>query len=89
MTIGSSLRPGLLEISTRIVILIRTHTKKYTRGDSIKKFFAGYVGWLTRTICTKIGDNWINGTGNIDRFVFPTPSLLENKMRKNVFSVQK
>ena len=72
-----------------MVILIRTHTKKYTKGDSIKKFFAGYVGWLTRTICTKIGDNWINGTGNIDRFVFPTPSLLENKMRKNVFSVQK
>ena len=89
MAIGSSLRPGQLEISTRMVILIRTHTKKYTKGDSIKKFFAGYVGWLTRTICTKIGDNWINGTGNIDRFVFPTPSLLENKMRKNVFSVQK
>ena len=81
--------PGRLGISTRMVILIRTHTKKYTKGDSIKKFFAGYVGWLTRTICTKIGDNWINGTGNIDRFVFPTPSLLENKMRKNVFSVQK
>ena len=88
-TIGSSLRPAQLEISTRMVILIRTHTKKYTKGDSIKKFFAGYVGWLTRTICTKIGDNWINGTGNIDRFVFPTPSLLENEMRKNVFSVQK
>ena len=88
-TIGSSLRPAQLETSTRMVILIRTHTKKYTKGDSIKKFFAGYVGWLTRTICTKIGDNWINGTGNIDRFVFPTPSLLENKMRKNVFSVQK
>ena len=86
---GSSLRPGWLGISTRMVILIRTHTKKYTKGDSIKKFFAGYVGWLTRTICTKIGDNWINGTGNIDWFVFPTPSLLENKMRKNVFSVQK
>ena len=87
--IRSSLRPAQLEISTRMVILIRTHTKKYTRGDSIKKFFAGYVGWLTRTICTKIGDNWINGTGNIDWFVFSTPSLLENKMWKNVFSVQK
>ena len=65
-TIGSSLQPGQLEISTRMVILIRTHTKKYTKVDSIKKFFAGYVGWLTRTICTKIGDNWTNGTGNID-----------------------
>ena len=65
-TIGSSLRPGQLEISTRMVILIRTHTKKYTKGDSIKKFFAGYVGWLIRTICTKFGDNWTNGRGNID-----------------------
>ena len=64
--IGSSLHPAQLEISTRMVILIRTHTKKCTRGDSIKKFFAGYVGWLTRTICTKFGDNWNNGTGNID-----------------------
>ena len=64
--IGSSLRPGRLEISTRMVILIRSHTKKYTKGDSIKKFFAGYVGWLIRTICTKFGDNWTNGTGNID-----------------------
>ena len=27
--IGSSLRPGRLGISTRMVILIRTHTKKY------------------------------------------------------------
>ena len=72
-----------------MVILIRTHTKKYTKGDSIKKFFAGYVGWLTRIICTKIGDNWTNGTGNIDWFVFPTLSLLENKVRKNVFSAQK
>ena len=49
--IGSSLRPGRLGISTRVVILIRTHTKKYTKGDSIKKFFAGYVGRLIRTIC--------------------------------------
>ena len=31
--IGSSLRPAQLEISTRMVILIRTHTKKYTKGD--------------------------------------------------------
>ena len=49
--IGSSLRPGRLGISTRVVILIRTHTKKYTKDDSIKKFFAGYVGRLIRTIC--------------------------------------
>ena len=64
--IGSSLRPAQLEISTRMVILIRTHTKKYTKGDSIKKFFAEYEGWLIRTICTKFDDNWTNGTGNID-----------------------
>ena len=48
-----------------------------------------YVGWLIRTVCKKFGDNWTNGTGNIDWFVFPTHSLLENKMRKSAFSAQK
>ena len=33
------------------VILIRAHTKKYTKGDCIKKFIAEYVGRLIRTIC--------------------------------------
>ena len=48
------------------VILIRAHTKKYTKGDSIKKFIAGYVGRPIRTICKKFGENRTNGTGNID-----------------------
>ena len=64
--IGSSLRLGRLGISTRVVILIRAHTKKFTKDDSIKKFIAGYVGRVIRSICKKSGDNWTNGTGNID-----------------------
>ena len=47
-------------------MIIKAHTKKYTRGDSNKRFFAGYVGRLIRTICKKFGDNWTNGIGNID-----------------------
>ena len=33
---------------------IRVHTKKYTKGDSIKKFIAGYVGRLIKTICKMV-----------------------------------
>ena len=67
------------------------YTKKYTKGDTIKKFFAPYLGRLLRTIGKKFGDNRTTGTGNIDLFGFPTHahSLLENKMRKNLFSVHK
>ena len=38
--IGSSLRPGQLGISAREGILMSAYTKKYTKGDTIKKFFA-------------------------------------------------
>ena len=89
MPIGSSLRPVQLGISARVGILISAYTKKYTKGDTIKKLFAWYLGRLLRTICKKFGDNWTTGTGNMDWFGFPTHSLLENKMRKNVFSAQK
>ena len=89
LTIGSSLRPVQLGISARGGILISAYTKKYTKGDTIKKFFAWYLGRLLRTICKKFGDNWTTGTGNMDWFGFPTHSLLENEMRKNVFSVHK
>ena len=89
VTIGSSLRPVQLGISARGGILISAHTKKYTKGDTIKKFFASYLGRLLRTICKRLSDNWTTGTGNMDWFGFPTHSLLENKMRKNLFSVHK
>ena len=87
--IGSSLRLVQLGVSAREGILMSAYTKKYTKGDTIKKFFAWYLGRLLRTICKKFGDNWTTGTGNMDWFGFPTHSLLENKMRKNVFSVHK
>ena len=87
--IRSSLRPVQLGISAREGILMSAYTKEYTKGDTIKKFFAWYLGRLLRTICKKFGDNWTTGTGNMDWFGFPTHSLLENKMRKNVFSVHK
>ena len=77
--------PGRLGISTRMVILIRTHTKKYTKGDSIKEYIAGYVGRLLTAICKKFGGSWTNGTGNINQIVFPTQSLLEYKMKKMCF----
>ena len=89
MLIGSSLRPVQLGISARGGILISAYTKKYTKGDTIKKFFAWYLGGLIRTTCKKIGDNWTTGTGNINWFGFPTHSLMENKMRRNVFSAKK
>ena len=87
--IGSSLHPVQLGISARGGILISAYTKKYTKGDTIKKFFAWYLGGLIRTTCKKFGDNWTTGTENMDWFWFPTQSLLEIKMRKNVFSAQK
>ena len=52
--IGSSLRPVQLGISARGGILISAYTKKYTKGDTIKKFFAWYLGRLLRTIWKKI-----------------------------------
>ena len=57
MQLGSSLRPVQLGISAREGILISAYTKKYTKGDTIKKFVAGYLGMLLRTICKKFGDD--------------------------------
>ena len=54
--IGSSLRPVQLGISARGGILISAYTKKYTKGETIKKFLqdilGGYCGPYAKNLVT-------------------------------------